>query len=67
MVISRWVCQVGILRWVGGFDNREESLFTATGQQEDFPQVCKAGLILIIVDITIMVIIIIIDFGDSTM
>ena len=48
--ISRWVlpcgifpgryCQVGFCRWVGGFDNRRESLFTATGQQEDFPQVC---------------------------
>ena len=33
----------------GGFDNREESLFTATGQQEDFPQVCIALVIIIII------------------
>ena len=62
--MARWV---GIARQVGGWvDNWGESLLTATGQQEDFPQVCKAGLILIIVDITIMIIIIIIDFGGST-
>ena len=43
------------MRWVGGFDNREESLFTATGQQEDFPQVCIALVIIIIIIIIIII------------